>query len=254
MPTPITVSQIRQFRDLRVRANRDASGLFLAEGATLVPEALASGWSVPFLIVTDEFLQAHSGFLAKVSGSTEILLALPEQYARISELDAPPGVAAVIARPHATDVSDFKGKLVLCCDGIGDPGNLGTLLRTAEWFGVSEILLGPGTTDPFGNKTVRASMGSLFRMRCAFVKDLPTALRDMQKSGRQVMVADMHGEPVSAQGQTPLCLVLGSEAHGPSAEVRTLADRTLAITGAGNGESLNVSVAAGIMLYALSGS
>lgn len=141
-------------------------------------------------------------------------------------------------------------RLVLALDGVADPGNLGTILRTADWFGAAGVVLSPGCVDPFNEKVVRSTVGSLFHLPVVSDIHLPDALREARSAGFAVVVADVKGAIALDDWRPPArsLLVLGSESQGVSTAVAELADVAVSIPRHGQAESLNVAVAAGILL------
>lgn len=242
-------------RSLRTRKGREESGLFLVEGVRLCEEMLAAGWC------------AEMALLAKGSGAGERARETAERLAaagvplfeapgpvfeRISDTVNSQGIlAAVRARDLPLEQVHFAERAVaLALDGVADPGNVGTVIRTAAWFGVSVVLLGRGCADLFNPKTVRSTMGGIFHVPVCRNPDLPKALARLKSMGFSLTAAAMDGSSDwSAWAGAPRsALVLGSEAHGVSAEVLRLADQRVTIPRRGKGDSLNVAVAAGILL------
>ena len=174
----------------------------------------------------------------------EVVEATPEILKKITGLAAPEGVAAEVPLPPPADLSSTRYLLIL--DGVSDPGNVGTLLRTALALGWDGVFLLPGSADPFNEKALRAAKGATFRLPiCSGEIDL---LKKICK-GKKLFVADLQGQPPSALS-APLALVLGSESHGPSPVIREMA-APLAIPMSGSMESLNVATAGGILMYNL---
>jgi TrmH family RNA methyltransferase len=142
--------------------------------------------------------------------------------------------------------------LLVALDGIADPGNLGTIVRTCDWFGAGGILLGKTSVDIFNPKVIRSTMGGIFHLPVAPGVDLPAVLRTAKAGGYGIVVADPRGE-AGEEGVTfpaRTVLVFGSEAHGVSDDLSAIADTRVAIRRSGRGESLNVSVSCGILLAA----
>ena len=245
----LTASDLKELRSLHSREGRSQYNAFLVEGEKNVEELISSGWEIKKCMTTKRFLDAHPHFI--IPG--EVSIATPEQYARLTELDTPPEISAVVTRRYSTLLDIADSPFILCCDGVSDPGNLGTIIRTADWFGVSAILLSRQGVDPFSSKVVRATMGSLFRTKLCVSNAIIDDLTILKGKGIHIVVADALGETLvsSPQLPKPLCLVLGSEAHGAHDEIKALSHQLLAIPGADTAESLNVAVSAGILLYAL---
>jgi len=249
---PITRAQVQELRTLHRRSGRRSENSFLVEGEKLVQEACGSGWDVTHLICTEELL-AHKPSLLLESGvpSERQFSITPALLERLSTLVKPPPVAAVVQK-RRWDITDLANRFPLAwLVDISDPGNLGTMIRTAEWFGVGGIVLSERCVDPFNEKVIRAAMGSLFRVPITVSEDLLGDLEAFQGFGYTVIAADAHGSTSALESSPRVCLVMGSEAHGLPDEYLELSDRTLAIPGVGAAESLNVSVSFGIGLYML---
>jgi TrmH family RNA methyltransferase len=242
--------QLENLVELHTRKGREKQGYFLIEGEKVVRDALRAGWKLQGLVLTDEALK-KSGSLLKECADIQPLLATSEQMNKLSETMTPTGLVAVVRLP-GTSPLPAEG-IVLALDDIADPGNLGTIIRTADWFGIKHMLLSPGTVDPFNGKVVRAAMGSLFNMQFCIAADFETDVRSLQASGYRVVVTTASGKDAALTVSDKLCLVLGSEAHGVSQGIERIADSTYTISGTGNAESLNVAVSAGIVLYSLMG-
>ncbi len=237
----LTKSDLQRVRELRDKRCREAEGLYVVENAKVVTELLAAGQRF-------EVVYATSDFAAPV-GATSVRRVNQDEMARMSHLPTPSGVLAIgrITRSELT-AGELRQGLTLALDGIQDPGNVGTLVRIADWFGCARVLLSPDCADLFSQKVINASMGSFARMR-VIVADLPAAL---SQAGVPVLVADLEGESVQAiQPLEHAVLVIGSEGRGPSPAVQAVATRRVTIPRHGAAESLNAAVAAGIVCAAL---
>ena len=233
----ITQAEIKQIRSLREKKFRDAYGLFVVEGEKMVQEALLSDFEVVRVWRRDEI-----GVAAM---------------ARISQLSTPSPVLAVVARPEPAGIV-LQRSLCLGLDGIRDPGNLGTILRIADWFGVETVFASDDCVDQFNPKVIQASMGSVFRVRVV-TADLVDIARRFREAGMRVYGTFLDGKNLYQETLVPEGLVLmGNEANGIRPEVAAEADARLLIpsfgrsareTGAGTGaESLNVAAATAITL------
>ena len=235
----LSKSEIKEIKALGQKKFRDERGLFVVEGEKLVEEALRSGFDVV----------AHY----RIEDIGE------ETMARISQLTHPSPALAIVRQPAPTPFTIGPDELVLALDGIRDPGNLGTILRIADWFGIRQILASEDTVEVFNPKVVQATMGAIFRVRVHYV-DLPAVLRFRPRSGRGDVVkpgmTDVYGTFLEGDNiyDVPLTkggiIVMGSEAHGISPEVAATVTRKLFIPpfppDAHSSESLNVAVATAI--------
>ncbi|GLG01537.1 rRNA methyltransferase [Alicyclobacillus hesperidum subsp. aegles] len=241
--------RVRLWSQLKTKKGRVKHGRFLAEGKRLVAELLDSSYEVDALLWD--------------TGSDELPLALrehpkaqnkwfelsPNAFAAVADTTTPQGVIAVAHIPQPTPTIGARCVLL---DGIQDPGNVGTLLRTAEAFGYTAVCCGSQTVDPFAPKVVRASMGGMFRL-ALYIEDSVSFIerwRRLHPVGRVAVAAAEGSDPCY---EANLCgdrlVVIGSEAQGVSATVRDLADMTIAIPMAGGAESLNAAVAGSVLLY-----
>lgn len=237
---PLTKAEITRLRSLKDKKAREAAGLFVVENPKVVAELLAAGHRFAELYATDE---------AGLAGSVRVTAAELE---RISHLPTPSDVFAVgqISRA-AIEPGELARGLTLALDGIQDPGNTGTLLRIADWFGFARVLLSPDGADLFSQKVINASMGSFARVR-VITTGLAPALAGVAAAGVPVLGCDLAGEPVyELKPLADAVVVIGSEGRGLSPEVAAALTRRVTIPRHGGAESLNAAVAAGIVCAAL---
>jgi len=235
----LTEAEFKLTRALLDRRHRRTAGAFLAQGRKLVDEALRSGWTVRFVVATEAAART-----VEVPGGL-LRIAPPHRLERLGTFEQGNELIAVVDLPPPGDDGPLDAaELVLALDGVADPGNLGTIIRLADWFGVRRIWCAEGSVDAFNPKTVQASMGSVFRVE-VFTVALPVRLARARGEGARVYAADMAGAPVfEAELQRPAVLMLGSESHGLSDAARGQADQVLRVPGGGGAESLNVAMAA----------
>ncbi len=240
--------RIRFLRSLGDAKARAASGCFLAEGVKLCAEALRDA-EVTLLLADAEKADAFAGLLAQ---APEVLLAPAHVVAAACEAKTPQGIVAAVRVPPPLRLDTASGA-VLALDGVQDPGNVGTMLRTAEAAGFSGALLSPACADAFAPKTVRASMGSVYRLP-VWRGDLTQGLSALQAGGFFILGSALDGRPfaeVSPALRPPFALIIGSEGSGMRAEVAALADALVSLPMRGRAESLNAAVAAGVLMYGL---
>ena len=242
-------SKIKLIRALQGRAKeRREAGAFLAEGVRLVEEAVNSKWGFQFALYDSSLsergrLQVEGLKLQGVDVeevSTNIMKSL-------SETETPQGILAVLKESQLPipAYSDF----ILIPDQIRDPGNLGTLLRTAAAAGVQAVLLPPETTDAFAPKVVRSGMGAHFRLPIHSMT-WDEIKRFCESANQQVYLADMNGQSCwETNLRQPLALVIGGEAEGVSESARNLANQKISIPMNGNIESLNAGVAGSVLMF-----
>ncbi|MBN1481179.1 RNA methyltransferase [candidate division KSB1 bacterium] len=239
---------------LQQKKYRDLEKTFLAEGLRLCEDALSGDMSVQEVIVTESAL-CDERVLALVQAADKtglpIYLASQRQFNKLSEEKSPQGVVFVMQKRQRSISQHTFGHLILACDHIQDPGNLGTILRTAEWFGVKEVLLSSGCVDVYNPKVVRSAMGALFRVRIFDHTDFMHVLPQFKKTGYRLVgaTADAPRDLSEIQSTIKDVLLVGNEAHGLSLALSPYIDLFVSIPGRARGESLNVASATAILLY-----
>jgi TrmH family RNA methyltransferase len=242
-------------RRLLRRRHRDATGLFLAEGPQAVGEAVAAG-AVVDLFTTSPVRAGELAAAARSAGSgvwpvTEAALAA------LAETVTPQGVVAVCRQRHRDVVGELaQARLVVVLAPVSDPGNAGTVLRTADAAGTDTVVFAAGSVDPYNGKCVRASAGSLFHVDLVRGVEPAAAVADLRAAGLTVLAADPYGETDldawadAGRLAEPTAWVFGGEAHGLAPEVAAAADARVRVPIHGRAESLNLAAAAAVCLYA----
>ena len=232
-----TASERRAVRELHQKKNRQEQGLFLVQGAKLVAELLASRCRVRAIHVSEGRAHPYPKELSRFHP--------PHELDRMGTLESGNEVIAVAEMPATVPLTaPGPDELVLAFDGIADPGNLGTLLRIADWFGARRVLCSADCVEEFNPKCVQSSMGSLFRVH-VHRGELRHDLDQLRASGASLYLATMEGAPVfDMRLRRPAVLILGSESHGPSDAVCALEPQAISVPGKGGAESLNVAMAA----------
>lgn len=233
----LTKNQIKLIRSLALKKNRQKHGLFIVEGEKLVNEVLSSDWEVEGIYATKEWL-----------GENAIIIS-NNDLSRISSLKTPNKVLAVVKIKKGS--LDITSNTVLALDGVKDPGNLGTIIRLADWFGVEDIICSDDCVDYLNPKVVQSSMGSFTRVNLHY-----TSLMDAFKkySEYKLFMTVLNGTPLSEMTNADKkIVVMGSESKGISNEILELTSEKITIpkSKSSKAESLNVSVAAAIILSAL---
>lgn len=234
----LSKNNIKLITSLQQKKYRQKHQLFVAEGLKVVKELLASSLELQQLYTTDE------SFISKES--KEVTLISENELKKISTLKTPNKVLGVFKIPKKKEIS--KSNFMVALDGINDPGNLGTIIRLCDWFGVSELVCSKNTVDCYNQKVVQSSMGSLTRVQISYV-DLSEFLTN---TSLPTFTADMHGDNVytSSLPQKAI-LVMGNEANGISSEIAELVKNSVTIPRFGDlqqTESLNVATATAILL------
>lgn len=236
----ISNNEIKRVKSLQQKKFRDETGLFVVEGEKMVDEALRSGFHVESVYKRNEIGE--------------------DAMKRISSLASPSPALAVVRKPSDVSLDDIsrasipeKG-LFLGLDGISDPGNLGTILRIAEWFGIDAVYASRGTVDVFNPKVVQATMGAIFRVRIHYV-DLPSFSEKLLAAGGRVYGTFLDGRNMYSRDldtglEKPVMIVIGNESEGVSAEMEALVSDRLYIppypADDPGSESLNAAVATAV--------
>lgn len=250
MPTPLSPHnpRIEAVRDLRTPRGRRAAGRFAAEGPTLLEEARRSGIRPREIFVTDAAL-ARVDVAPYETDDVPVHLVTERVVARLSDVETPSGLVAVFDLPvdDAAAVLARPG-VVLLLAGVGDPGNAGTLVRSAEALGAAGVLFGRGGADPYAPKVVRAAMGSIFRLPVASV-EAEELLALATAAERPVVATDLEGEDLAVVGiPANAVLAIGNERRGVRDWLPRW-DRAVRIPQREATESLNAAVAGSIVLY-----
>ena len=244
-------------RDLRRRKARERAGLFVAEGVRCVEELLASSLRIRGVLSAPQLAEAPRGaaLLEAIArrGDVEHLAITERDFGSAAETDSPQGVLAIAQIPERSHAAFVERSplTLLVLDAVQDPGNVGTIVRTAAALGASATVALPGTVDLWNAKVVRSGMGAHFE-HPAFHCTAGELAAFLDASGAELWGADAHGEPVGARARPArLALALGNEGNGLTESTRSRARALVALPITSAVESLNVAVAAGILLYAL---
>lgn len=239
--------EIKQFASLKLPKYRQKYGQFLVEGRKVVEEVFHSDLQVVRILFTSDYAQKHGvgDHWDQVSN---------KDMQKMSQFDTPPGVLAVVEIPKIPPYQPQLG-LNLILDGISDPGNLGAILRIADWYGLNQVLLSDDCVDGYNFKCLSASMGSFLRVQTPRV-NLKEWLNEQINSAPTVVYgAYLNGESIYTvePPKSPYFLVIGSEAHGIRDGLKSLINHPITIPARGGAESLNASVATAILIDRLMG-
>lgn len=233
----VSNQNFRLINKLKMKKYRDKENSFIIESRKLVDEALASSAKVDFIFLRE-------GVSYKTNCKTIVFS--EALFNKLSSMTSPDGIGAVIKKKEPSEISSSK---ILLLDGINDPGNIGTMIRSAEAFGFRDIILMPGTVDIYNEKSLRASMGSIFRLNI-----LNKTYDDIKKlkASYRVLSADMDGLDIrDFNKDSKIIVAIGNEANGLSLEMRDIADDFIKIPMEGEIESLNAAIAASIIMNRL---
>jgi TrmH family RNA methyltransferase len=236
----ITNAQIKQVRFLQQKKYRQKYNQFIVEGLKSVDEFLKSSLPCVGVFGNEEVLQ---GFASEVERE-KCFYVNNKQLEQLTGFKSAQQVIAIFEKPHLGAV-DVEANVILALDEIRDPGNLGTIIRTADWFGYKEIVCSNSSVDCYNGKVIQASMGSLSRMKVHYL-DLPKFIKE--QNTHTLLVADMSGENYKEFKWGKNILLIGNEGRGASDEIRDLMSAKITIPRKGEAESLNAAISAAILL------
>ncbi|HHY82395.1 MAG TPA: RNA methyltransferase [Clostridiales bacterium] len=244
-------SNIKRIKSLMMKKFRDSEKLFIAEGRKMVAEALLSDYEVELLVFSESFSELLP--IETEDRAVRRLVVKDSLFGSLSDTQTPQGILAVI-KQKSFDLKEEIGKdrsFLVILDGVKDPGNLGTIIRTVDAAGGNGVVLINDCVDPYNPKAVRSTMGSIFRVPVYQADDTEGLLDDLSREGYHIAASHLDGSNVFtwAGGYSKTALVIGSESHGISLTVKQKAHSLIKIPMVGGAESLNASVAAGILIY-----
>jgi len=238
----VSKSQLKYIQSLGQKKYRDIEGLFVAEGPKLVKELIESkNVELTQIYALSEWIEENKDLLS----SSNITAISATELERVSQLKTPNKVLAIVKKFEVNE-PEIKKKISVVLDTIQDPGNMGTIIRIADWFGISQIICSDDCADLYNSKVVQATMGSIARVN-VFYTDLPVWFKEL--SGIRIYAAMLEGKDVtkmSAIGEG--LIIIGNESMGVDKELLQFANEKISIPRKGNAESLNAAVATGIIL------
>ncbi len=210
----LSKQKLSEIASLHIKKYRKQTGLFLVEGEKIIDELLLSDWKIQFLLVNKEYYPKYAKKTINVVELDD------KHFSKLSCLSTPSGILAVVHQKEwDSSPSLFMNKLSLCLDGIRDPGNLGTIIRIADWFGIENIVCSPDTVDLYNSKTLQATMGSFLRVKICFT-ELVSFIKSIKLLQIPVYGAVLNGKNLYTQKLNKQGLiVLGSESHGISPNI-----------------------------------
>ncbi len=237
----VSKSQFKYIQSLGQKKYRDEEGVFVAEGPKLVKELIESHVELMQVYALNEWIEENKDLLKSIN-----VTAITEtELERMSQLKTPNKVIAIVKKFEVNEPA-IKERISLVLDTIRDPGNLGTIIRIADWFGISQIICSADCADMYNSKVVQATMGSIARVN-VFYTDLPGWLK--QRSGVRIYAAMLEGKDVTKMNTIKEGLIIiGNESMGIDKEVLQYSNEKISIPRKGSAESLNAAVATGIIL------
>lgn len=245
---PISQRLKKLIKSLQQKPFRDQNGLFLAEGEKLARELFNAKYQPELILIKESPSSDVLDIIDQFAESgVPVYTAQKHQFDQLCEAKSPQNILSVVTIPKVEILPDES---FIALDGIADPGNVGTIIRTADWFGYKQVILGRDCADMYNPKTVRSTMGSLFHLNVVYEPNLGEFIRENFK-GYKIFGASVHSNNSIESLKKPkkYGFIFGSESHGLSEDVKKVITSDFKIEGCGSAESLNVAIAAGICLY-----
>lgn len=240
----------KRVKSLNLRKNRDKEGVFIAEGLRFVSE-IPSDWDVEMFMVSEDFAKEKN--LVNYDNRAETYILTNELFALLSDTENPQGILAVCKKQFETEETIWEkdSPFIILAEELNDPGNLGTVIRTADAAGVDGIFLSKGSVDMYNPKVLRATMGAVFHVPIVQNVSLKDVIVKMKEHDIALYAAHLQGDcyPYQLPLEKGCGFLIGNEARGLSQEASELCDQWVKIPMPGKAESLNASIAAGVLMY-----
>lgn len=243
---------IKHVKKLKDKKYRNIENQYMVEGIKLVAEAIQEKAPIKQIILCDdcEKNEAIPKDLMYEIAKYDCIYVTEKIFKYLSEVQEPQGILAIIEKNNQEMAIDYSQDIIVALDDIQDPGNLGTILRTVDSVGLTQILVSKGTADAYNPKVVRSTMGAIFRVKIIECEDLKQTLKEIKKHKFKVIVSSLQTQnTIYDIRYNKKVIIIGNEANGVEKEIQDMADEKVKIPMLGKTESLNASVATGIILY-----
>lgn len=245
----ITVSIQKDIRSLHRRKIRDEKKKFFVEGIRIVEEAIQEDVNIHYVVISDSFGRHHPIVQSLVDKGIDIYISKDKMMRELSDTDTPQGIMAVM--DYVESLPNLDEDMIVILDSIQDPGNMGTILRTADAVFVNRVIVSKGSVDVYNPKVLRSTMGSIFRVPIERTDNLVNSIIQLRHEGYKVIATHLRGEKnhYDVELKNKIAIVVGNEANGVRDEVVSVCDELIKIPMRGRTESLNASVSAGVVMY-----
>ena len=244
---------VKHVKKLKEKKYREEYGEFIVEGIKMIEEAILENAIIKNIVICDDCKTQSSipNDLLYEIAKYNCIYVTEKVFNSMTDVSNPQGILAIIDKSENKENQiDFKEDLFLILDNIQDPGNMGTILRTADSINLKQILVSKGTSDPYNPKVVRSTMGAIFRVKVIECEDLSKTIKELKKHKIKIYATDLRTDKsIYDVNYKKVGIVIGNEANGVSNEILELSDTKIKIPMKGKTESLNAAVATGIILY-----
>ncbi len=243
---------IKNIKKLKEKKYRDQEHKFLVEGIKMVKEALEEKEQIDKIVVCEDCINDNTidqELLYEIA-KQDCIYVTEKVFQSITEVTNPQGILAVLKKENGEEQISYNEDIIVVLDGIQDPGNLGTILRTIDSIGLTQVILSEKTADPYNPKVVRSTMGAIYRVNMIRSQNIIETLKNIKKHQYEIVATSLQTEKsIYDINYEKKVIVVGNEANGVSKEILELANQKVKIPMPGKAESLNVAVATGIILY-----
>lgn len=243
---------VKHIKKLKDKKYRDENNEYIIEGVKLIEEAVQEKSKIKKVIICDDTTRTYeipTNVMLEIA-KYECVYVTNKIFSSITQVTNPQGVMAIIEKNTEKQEIDYSEDIIVVLDNVQDPGNLGTILRTVDSIGLKQIIVTKDTVDAFNSKVVRSTMGAIFRIKIIETADLAQSIKEMRKHHFKLMVTSLQTDnSIYDIGFNKKIIVIGNESNGVSEEIQDMADEKAKIPMLGKTESLNASVAAGIVMY-----
>ena len=243
---------VRNIKKLKEKKYRDLENSYIIEGIKLLKEAIQEKAVIKQIVICDDCEKAENiskEFMYEIA-KYNCVYVTNKVFKYLSEVQTPQGILAVIEKNNIDKEIDYNQEIIVALDDVQDPGNLGTILRTVDSIGITQILVSKGTADSYNPKVVRSTMGAIFRIKIIECEDLEKTLKEVKKHKFKIVVSSLQTEnSIYDINYKKKVIIIGNEANGVEKNIQEMADKKIKIPMLGKTESLNASVATGIILY-----
>ena len=243
---------VKHIKKLKDKKYRDECNEYIVEGVKLIEEAVKERAKIKKIIICEDTTRTYdipTNIMLEIA-KYECIYVTDKIFSLITQVTNPQGIMAIIEKNAGNQEIDFSQDIIVVLDDVQDPGNLGTILRTIDSIGLNQIIVSKGTVDSFNSKVVRSTMGAIFRVKIIEAEDLKETIKAIKKHHFKLMVTSLQTEnSIYDIDFKKKIIVIGNESNGVSQEIQDIADEKAKIPMIGKTESLNASVAAGIVMY-----
>ena len=243
---------IKAIKKLKDKKYRDLQNEYIVEGIKMIEEAVAENANIHKIVICEECVKdgVIRQKLLYTIAKYDVIYVTKKVYESITDVSNPQGILAVIEKKNEKQEIGKKDDLIVVLDGLQDPGNLGTILRTLDSANLKHIILSKDTADPYNPKVVRSTMGAIYRINMIVSEDIKETIRELHKNGYTILATSLQtNKSIYDVSYQKKAIIIGNEAKGVSKELLEMADEKIKIPMMGKTESLNASVATGIIVY-----